>query len=77
VVLGTIALLAAIFLLPLVTFGRVYIESFRNPPIKFRWHGVHREPNGKIVLQAELAGLVGLLMVAAIVAIGGYLVFWQ
>jgi hypothetical protein len=70
VVLGAVALLAAKFLLPLITFGRVQIEDFRNPPIKFRWHGVHRLPNGQIVLHADLGVLIGLLLVVAVVAIG-------
>jgi hypothetical protein len=69
---------AAIFLLPFLTAGRVHIEP-GNPPIKFRWHGVHRLPNGKIVLQADLAGFVGLLLVAAFIAIGVvvYVNSWQ
>jgi hypothetical protein len=77
-VFAIIALLGAIFLLPFVTFGRVHIDS-GNPPIKFPWHGVHRLPNGKIILQGDLAGLIGLLLVAAFVAIVivAYKTFWQ
>ena len=65
-------------LLPIVTLGYVRAEPWdRKRGIRFRWHGVHRLPNGKIIVQDDLAALIGLLMVAAVIAIGlfGYFSF--
>ena len=63
-------------LLPIMSFGRVHAEPWdRKRRIRFRWHGVHRRPNGKIVFSDDLTAPVGLLLVVAFVVLGTVMYF--
>jgi len=57
-------------LLPVVTFGYVTVEpARRGTRLSIKWHGVHRTTNGKIVLDANLAGVLGLIFWLIVLAI--------
>lgn len=46
-------------LVPVITFGRVRTQG-DHEDISFRWHGIARGTDGKIVLSAETTSLCGL-----------------
>jgi hypothetical protein len=72
IILGIVTLVMAVVLLPVITFGRVRVEPLGSN-IKFR-NGVHRAPDGTIVLEAELAATITLLVAIAL-AVGWFMVF--
>ena len=77
-VIQVIGYFTARLLLPLVTFGHVRVDPLtRGTPPKFKWHGVHRTRSGKIVLQADLAGTLGLIFWAAIIASGAVIYIYM
>ncbi|WP_377829718.1 hypothetical protein ACFKHW_09460 [Bradyrhizobium lupini] len=59
--------------LPLLSFGRTYVEPFHATPQPLRWPGYRRDGNGRIELQQAAAGWIGsgicLLVLLMIVAI--------
>lgn len=48
---------------PVLSFGRAYVEPApKGVRVKPRWHGFHRCSDGKVVVDAEMGALLGLLL---------------
>ena len=46
--------------LPLLSFGRIYVEPFSASPQPLRWPCYRRDANGRIELRQGAAGWIGL-----------------
>jgi hypothetical protein len=46
--------------LPLLSFGRIYVEPFSASPPPLRWPGCRRDPAGRIELRQGAAGWIGV-----------------
>jgi len=59
--------------LPLLSFGRIYVEPFSASPPPLNWPGYRRDASGRIELRQAAAGWIGvgmcLLVLLAFVAI--------
>lgn len=65
--------------LPLLSFGRIYVEPFSASPPPLKWPGYRRDVSGRIELRQAAAGWIGfgmcLLVLLVIVAIVRSLLF--
>lgn len=57
----------ACVVVPVFSLGRVAIERDGRPRrVRPRWHGFHRAESGDIVIDADMASLLGLLFWVAV-----------
>ena len=66
---GTVARLV----LPLVSFGGIYVESLIAPPAKFNAFGYRRDERGRIEIESTVAGFIGVLIVTIVAVVFGCL----
>lgn len=72
---GVIGGTVARMVLPLVSFGNIYVESVTAPPAKFNAFGYRRDECGRIEIESMVAGFIGVLIVTVVaVVFGGLLV---
>jgi len=75
IVLQVAGYVTACVVVPAFTLGRIHVEPGPNKKfIKPRFGRLQRLPNGKLIMEAELASLVGL-MFWVVVGLGAYFVF--
>jgi hypothetical protein len=54
---------------PFLSFGHAYVEPApKGIIVKPRWHGFHRDSDRKIVVDAEMGSLLGLIFWVAVIA---------
>jgi hypothetical protein len=56
--------------LPLVSFGRIYVEPVFSPRQKFSMFGYRRDENGRIELEAQGASFIGFVILVVAIAVG-------
>lgn len=67
--------LTARVVVPVISLGRIHVEPGPNKKlIKPQFGRLQRLPNGKLVMEAELASLIGLVF-WGVVGLGAYFVF--
>jgi hypothetical protein len=54
--------------LPLVSFGRIYVEPLCSSPQKFNMFGYRRDERGRIELDTQVASLVGLVILVIFIS---------
>jgi hypothetical protein len=60
-IIEVISYTTARLMLPLLTFGKVKVESPSSAKAKFNWLGFTRLSNGVLLCEAPLAGWIGLI----------------
>jgi hypothetical protein len=50
------------FALPLLSFGRIYIQPLTAPPSGFNFLGYRRDQTGRIEIESTAAGSIGLVI---------------
>lgn len=61
--------------LPVVSFGGVYVESLITPPARFNAFGYRRDARGRIEIESTVAAFIGVLIVTIVaVVFGGFLI---
>jgi len=53
--------------LPILTLGWLRVEG-KGPTVSFPWYGIARAKDGKFVVSAEAGAMIGLLIIAVVVA---------
>ena len=70
---GVIGGTVARIVLPLVSFGNIYVESLIVPPAKFNAFGYRRDERGRIEVESTVAGFIGVLIVTLVAVVFGCL----
>ncbi|MGH0218406.1 hypothetical protein NKY66_31730 [Sinorhizobium meliloti] len=60
-ILEVIGYTTARFVLPLITLGKVRVQSLSSTETGFNWLGFKRVPDGSLICQAPMAGWIGLI----------------
>lgn len=55
--------------LPLITLGKVCVQSVSSTETGFNWLGFKRVPDGSLICQAPMAGWIGLIPWVLVVAL--------
>lgn len=55
--------------LPLITLGKVRVQSVSSTETGFNWLGFKRVPDGSLICQAPMAGWIGLIPWVLVVAL--------
>lgn len=64
-----IGYMTARLLVPLLTFGTVRAEKVLDEEIAYNWAGVGRDAKGRLVMDATVAGWVGLFFWIAVLIV--------
>lgn len=62
IILEVIGYTTARLVLPIITLGKVRVESITSAERGFTWLGFKRNRDGSLICQAPMAGLIGLLL---------------
>lgn len=54
--------------LPLLSFGRVYVEPLASSPRQFNWLGYRRDERGRVEVEGTAAGLIGLVIITVVIS---------
>jgi hypothetical protein len=68
---GVIGGAVARLVLPIVSFGRVHVESLIAPPARFNAFGYRRDERGRIEIESRVAGFIGVLIVTIVAVVFG------
>lgn len=60
-ILEVIGYTTARLVLPLITLGKVRVQSISSTETGFNWLGFKRVPDGSLICQAPMAGWIGLI----------------
>jgi len=60
--------------LPLVSFGRIYVEPLTSPRQKFNMFGYRRDQRGRIELHTQPASFIGLVILVIAISLGSWLI---
>lgn len=60
-ILEVIGYSTAMLVLPLITLGKVRVQSITSIETGFNWPGFRRVPDGSLICQAPMAGWIGLI----------------
>ncbi|MCS3726498.1 hypothetical protein [Bradyrhizobium betae] len=53
--------------LPVVSFGKIYVEPLTSSSRPFNWMGYRRDDVGRIEVEGTAAGLIGLVIITVVV----------
>jgi hypothetical protein len=59
-------------LVNILSFGQIRPQGVQDAKLKFPWHGVTRAPDGKLVVESNMASLVGAIF---LLGAGALLIF--
>ena len=62
------------FVLPAISFGRVYVEPLTSASRQFNWLGYRRDEDGRIEVESLAAGLIGLAILAVAIVLMNWVV---
>jgi hypothetical protein len=62
VILGFLGYTTARLVLPIITFGKVRVQSITSAERGFNWLGFKRVDDGSLICHADLAGLFGVML---------------
>lgn len=62
IILEVIGHTTARLVLPIITLGKVRVQSITSAERGFNWLGFKRNSDGSLICQAPMAGLIGLLL---------------
>ncbi|OHV81963.1 hypothetical protein LCM4579_18445 [Ensifer sp. LCM 4579] len=60
-ILEVIGYTTARLVLPLITLGKVRVQSVSSTETGFNWLGFKRVPDGSLICQSPMAGWIGLI----------------
>ncbi|MDE4601645.1 hypothetical protein [Sinorhizobium meliloti] len=68
-ILEVIGYTTARHVLPLITLGKVRVQSVSSTEAGFNWLGFKRVPDGSLICQSPMAGWLGLIPWVLVVAL--------
>lgn len=60
--------------LPVLSFGRVYVEPLTSSSRQFNWLGCRRDEIGRIEVEGTAAGLIGLIVLTVVILLTNWLI---
>jgi len=61
-------------ILPVLSFGRMYVEPLTSASRPFNWLGARRDERGRIEVEGAAAGLIGLIIITVVILLTSWLI---